>query len=162
MHKVNGLESWPCSGGPGKMGWIVTAANQLQSLSSYSYSRSWQLLEYNSWLREIHPSMDFSCLTCLLQLRAGHRWMEIQVVQQELAEFPSIYGQAGCTEVDLFFKKFLCDLLLLVIAGSSNPCILMEGETTCCQWEDRTPLSKDVTFVSCIVLKFTILNVTFI
>lgn len=39
--------------------------------------------------------------------KAGHIWIEVQLFQQGTAEFQSMYGQTGCTEVNLHNLHFL-------------------------------------------------------
>lgn len=46
--------------------------------------------------------MEASTLT-----KAGHIWVEIQLEIQGPAEFESMYGQAGCIEVNLHNLPFL-------------------------------------------------------
>lgn len=41
------------------------------------------------------------CLHSLITLKLGHTWIKFQLVQQGQAEFWSLYGEAGCTDVDL-------------------------------------------------------------
>lgn len=34
--------------------------------------------------------------------KISHRWVEIQPIQKGPAEFPSIYGQGGCTKINIY------------------------------------------------------------
>lgn len=58
----------------------------------------------------------------------GHRWIRIQPAQQVPAKFPSIYRQAGWTEVNREISlctTSLLDHLCLICAVGANEYILM-------------------------------------
>lgn len=86
-------------------------------------------MQYNIYEKSLFLHLAFAKSLTVV----GHRWIEIWLVQQEPVKNRSIYGQAGCTQVNPsinFGSTNLFDFLHVIAADgySSNHCVLPAGK----------------------------------